>query len=95
MSKSPLLEENVVRRWAKYAGIQEESTGLISEMYHPEMEEGTKSGQKKKTSGTKRGSKKGDEANVNEDDTLEEGDSLEEDDTLEEGEFLEEDDLLS
>ena len=39
MSKSPLLEENVVRRWAKYAGIQDASKGLISEMYEP-MEEG-------------------------------------------------------
>ena len=40
MSKSPLLEENVVRRWAKYAGIQGESKDIISEMYtRPNLEE--------------------------------------------------------
>jgi len=33
MSKKPLLEEKVVRTWAKYAGIQNESRGLITEIY--------------------------------------------------------------
>ena len=33
MSKKPLLSEGTARRWAKYAGIQNESTTLLSEMY--------------------------------------------------------------
>ena len=33
MSKKPLLSEGTARRWAKYAGIQNESNTLLSEMY--------------------------------------------------------------
>ena len=37
MSKKPLLSEGTARRWAKYAGIQNESKALLSEMYKNEM----------------------------------------------------------
>ena len=37
MSKKPLLSEGTARRWAKYAGIQNESKTLLSEMYKNEM----------------------------------------------------------
>ena len=36
MSKKPLLSEGTARRWAKYAGIQNESKTLLSEMYKNE-----------------------------------------------------------
>ena len=36
MSKKPLLSEGTARRWAKYAGIQNESKALLSEMYDKE-----------------------------------------------------------
>jgi hypothetical protein len=36
MSKKPLLSEGTARRWAKYAGIQNESNTLLSEMYTKE-----------------------------------------------------------
>ena len=36
MSKKPLLSEGTARRWAKYAGIQNESKALLSEMYKNE-----------------------------------------------------------
>jgi len=41
MSKKPLLSEGTARRWAKYAGIQNESKALIEGMYSekPKMEE--------------------------------------------------------
>ena len=41
MSKKPLLSEGTARRWAKYAGIQNESKALIEGMYgeKPKMEE--------------------------------------------------------
>ena len=38
MSKKPLLSEGTARRWAKYAGIQNESKALLSEMYKIEEE---------------------------------------------------------
>ena len=38
MSKKPLLSEGTARRWAKYAGIQNESNTLLSEMYMNEKE---------------------------------------------------------
>jgi hypothetical protein len=39
MSKKPLLSEGTARRWAKYAGIQNESKALLSEMYDKMEEE--------------------------------------------------------
>ena len=36
MSKKPLLSEGTARRWAKYAGIQNESKTLIESMYNEE-----------------------------------------------------------
>jgi len=39
MSKKPLLSEGTARKWAKYAGIQNESKTLLSEMYKEELEE--------------------------------------------------------
>ena len=36
MSKKPLLSEGTARRWAKYAGIQNESKALIEGMYKEE-----------------------------------------------------------
>ena len=33
MSKKPLLSEGTARRWAKYAGIQNKSSDLLTEMY--------------------------------------------------------------
>ena len=39
MSKKPLLEENVARRWAKYAGIQKDAENFLSEAYNMPMEE--------------------------------------------------------
>ena len=36
MSKKPLLSEGTARRWAKYAGIQNESKALIENMYKEE-----------------------------------------------------------
>ena len=36
MSKKPLLSEGTARRWAKYAGIQNESKALIESMYNEE-----------------------------------------------------------
>ena len=40
MSKKPLINESVARRWAKYAGIENHSKSLLSEMYDEEMKEG-------------------------------------------------------
>lgn len=40
MSKKPLINESVARRWAKYAGIETHSKSLLSEMYDEEMKEG-------------------------------------------------------
>ena len=40
MSKKPLLEENVARRWAKYAGIETHSKKFLAEAYSaPPLEE--------------------------------------------------------
>lgn len=39
MSKKPLINESVARRWAKYAGIENHSKSLLSEMYDEEMKE--------------------------------------------------------
>ena len=39
MSKKPLLEENVARRWAKYAGIENQSQKILTEIYKNPMEE--------------------------------------------------------
>ena len=36
MSKKPLLSEGTARRWAKYAGIQNESKTLLEGMYTEE-----------------------------------------------------------
>ena len=36
MSKKPLLSEGTARRWAKYAGIQNESKTLLESMYNEE-----------------------------------------------------------
>ena len=36
MSKKPLLSEGTARRWAKYAGIQNESKALLEGMYKME-----------------------------------------------------------
>ena len=38
MSKKPLLSEGTARRWAKYAGIQNESKALLEGMYKMEEE---------------------------------------------------------
>jgi len=40
MSKKPLISEGVARRWAKYAGIQNESKVLLETIYEDELEEG-------------------------------------------------------
>lgn len=40
MSKKPLINESVARRWAKYAGIETVSKSLLSEMYDEKMKEG-------------------------------------------------------
>ena len=39
MSKKPLLSEGTARKWAKYAGIQNESKVLLSELYEGMEEE--------------------------------------------------------
>ena len=36
MSKKPLLSEGTARRWAKYAGIQNESKALLEGIYQEE-----------------------------------------------------------
>ena len=38
MSKKPLLSEGIARRWAKYAGIQNESKALLEGMYNEKEE---------------------------------------------------------
>ena len=40
MSKKALISEGVARRWAKYAGIQNESKVLLETIYEEDLEEG-------------------------------------------------------
>lgn len=39
MSKKPLISEGVARRWAKYAGIQNQSKVLLETIYEEDLEE--------------------------------------------------------
>ena len=66
MSKKPLLSEGTARRWAKYAGIQNESKTLLSEMYDKMEEEYMEE----------------EEGLMEEEDPMEEGETLEEADVL-------------
>ena len=76
-STKPLLNENTVRRFMKLADIPELTNSFVNEEWGTKKDEEsktkkgeedytTKKGEEKKTSGKKRGTKKGDEAYKNE-----------------------------
>ena len=84
MSKKPLLEENVARRWAKYAGIQQHAENFLTEAYKMPVEE---------EMGMKKAPKIKDVVRPGGDEAKEAGMPMEEADVLEELEGLLEQDI--
>jgi len=78
MSKKPLLSEGTARKWAKYAGIQNESKALIEGMYKEEAleEEALEENLEEELEENLEEDKHVEEAMRTEDDTLEEADVL-------------------
>ena len=79
MSKKPLLSEGTARRWAKYAGIQNESKALIEGMYNEGValeEEALEENLEEELEENLEEDKHVEEAMRTEDDTLEEADVL-------------------